>query len=40
MKLVDRFGRDGAFLFRWRSYLPLLLLGFAIPALFQTVQVE
>ncbi|MCF6112172.1 methyltransferase family protein [Mesorhizobium muleiense] len=40
MKLRDRFGRDGAFLFRWRSYLPLLLLGFAIPALFQTVQVE
>ncbi|TIP29982.1 MAG: lipid A phosphate methyltransferase [Mesorhizobium sp.] len=40
MKLIDRFGRDGAFLFRWRSYLPLLLLGFAIPALFQTVQVE
>ena len=26
MKLRDRLGQDGAFLFRWRSYLPLLLL--------------
>ncbi len=40
MKLKERFGRDGAFLFRWRSYLPLLLVAFAVPALFQTFQVE
>ena len=40
MKLKDRFGRDGAFLFRWRSYLPLAFLTFAIPAFFQTVQTE
>lgn len=40
MKLKDRFGRDGAFLFRWRSYLPLLLLVVAIPAFFITEQTE
>ena len=40
MKLRDRLGHDGAFLFRWRSYLPLLFLAFAFPAFFKTVQME
>jgi len=40
MKLKERFGHDGAFLFRWRSYLPLIFLTFAVPAFFQTVQTE
>lgn len=40
MKLKDRLGHDGAFLFRWRGYLPLLLLVFAFPAFFETVRME
>lgn len=40
MKLRKRFGHDGAFLFRWRSYLPLLLLAVSIPAFFETIQIE
>lgn len=40
MKLNDRLGREGAFLFRWRSYLPLLLLVVAIPALFEAARME
>jgi len=40
MKLSDRLGHDGAFLFRWRSYLPLTLLVVAIPALFERAQME
>lgn len=40
MKLNDRLGREGAFLFRWRSYLPLLLLVFALPALAEAARME
>lgn len=40
MKLNDRLGRDGAFLFRWRSYLPLLLLVVAVPALHERALME
>ena len=40
MKLNDRLGREGAFLFRWRSYLPLLLLAVAFPALFEAVRIQ
>lgn len=40
MRLGDRLGRDGAFLFRWRSYLPLLLLVVAIPAFFERIEME
>lgn len=40
MKLNDRLGHEGAFLFRWRSYLPLLLLVFAFPALFEAMRIE
>ena len=40
MKLRDRLASDGAFLFRWRSYLPLFFLVFAIPAFFATEQME
>lgn len=40
MKLNERLGREGAFLFRWRSYLPLLLLVVALPALFEAARME
>lgn len=40
MRLNDRLGREGAFLFRWRSYLPLLLLAVVVPALFERAQME
>ena len=40
MKLRDRLGHDGTFLFRWRSYLPLLFLVFAVPAFLTTEQIE
>ncbi|MGQ9689074.1 MAG: methyltransferase family protein [Desulfobaccales bacterium] len=31
--LIDEFKKTGDWLFRWRSYLPLVLLGLAIPAI-------
>lgn len=40
MRLRDRLGRDGAFLFRWRSYIPLLLLAVAIPAFGESARME
>lgn len=40
MKLKDRLGREGAFLFRWRSYLPLLLLVVAFPTLFEAARIQ
>lgn len=40
MMLKERFRRDGAFLFRWRSYLPLLLLAFVVPALYGRAHAE
>ena len=40
MKITDSLVRDGAFLFRWRSYLPLLLLVPLIPALQEARHVE
>lgn len=30
MRLVERFKKDGDFLFRWRSYLPLIIVPFMI----------
>lgn len=33
MRLNERLAREGEFLFRWRSYLPLLVLLLAIPVL-------
>jgi protein-S-isoprenylcysteine O-methyltransferase Ste14 len=40
MRLSDRFGHDGALLFRWRSYVPVLLLAVSIPAFPETVAIE
>lgn len=40
MKLNERLGHEGAFLFRWRSYLPLLFLILAFPALFEAARME
>lgn len=40
MKLRDRLEYDGAFLFRWRGHLPLILLVLAIPALFETARMN
>ncbi len=33
MRLIEEFEREGRFLFRWRSYLPLVILPFALLAL-------
>lgn len=38
--LKHRLERDGAFLFRWRSFLPLVLIPAALPALAASVRVE
>jgi protein-S-isoprenylcysteine O-methyltransferase Ste14 len=40
MKITDSLARDGALLFRWRSYLPLLLLLPLVPALQEARHVE
>lgn len=40
MRITDSLARDGAFLFRWRSYLPLLLLIPLVPALQEARVVE
>ncbi|MCF8476447.1 MAG: DUF1295 domain-containing protein [Pseudolabrys sp.] len=32
MKLIDELKREGGWLFRWRSYLPLAILPIAVPA--------
>ena len=40
MTLNESFKKQGAFLFRWRSYLPLLAIPMFIPALFQSEYIE
>ena len=40
MLLIESLARHGTFLFRWRSFLPLLLLPLVVPALVETVAVE
>ena len=40
MLLKERFARHGAFLFRWRSFLPLVLLAPALIALPQSGYLE
>jgi len=40
MLLKQKLARDGEFLFRWRSYLPLLLLPVLVMAMPESVQVE
>lgn len=40
MRLIDQLARDGGFLFRWRSFLPLVVIPAAIPALSDAAWVE
>lgn len=40
MRLIERLERDGAFLFRWRSFLPLVIVPAAVPALYEAAQFE
>lgn len=40
MRITESLERDGAFLFRWRSYLPLLLIPLLIPALQEASRVD
>jgi len=40
MRLIHRLEAQGAFLFRWRSFLPLLLIPIAVPAIFEAAQIE
>jgi len=38
--IAKKLEQDGAFLFRWRSYLPLVVLPLGLVALFESVRVE
>jgi protein-S-isoprenylcysteine O-methyltransferase Ste14 len=40
MLLIERLTHHGGFLFRWRSFLPLILIPAAVPALFDGALVE
>ncbi|SLN75793.1 methyltransferase family protein [Oceanibacterium hippocampi] len=40
MRIVRRLEQDGGFLFRWRSYLPLVIVPVGLPALYQAAQFE
>ena len=40
MRIIDRIERDGAFLFRWRSYGPLVLIPVLIVALLEAADIE
>lgn len=40
MRVIHRIEAQGAFLFRWRSFLPLLLIPLAVPALFGAARIE
>jgi len=40
MRLIHRLESQGAFLFRWRSFLPLLLIPVAVPAIFEAARIE
>lgn len=40
MRVIHRLESQGAFLFRWRSFLPLLLIPLAVPALFEAAHIE
>jgi protein-S-isoprenylcysteine O-methyltransferase Ste14 len=40
MRIIHRLEAQGAFLFRWRSFLPLLLIPFAIPAMLEAARIE
>ncbi len=40
MRVIHRLESQGAFLFRWRSFLPLLLIPLGVPALFEAAHIE
>lgn len=40
MRIIHRLEVQGSFLFRWRSFLPLLLIPLAVPALFEAARIE
>jgi len=40
MRIIHRLENQGSFLFRWRSFLPLLLIPFAVPAIFEAARIE
>ncbi len=40
MRIIHRLESQGAFLFRWRSFLPLLLIPLSVPALFEAAHIE
>lgn len=40
MRIIHRLEAQGAFLFRWRSFLPLLLIPVAVPAIFEAAHIE
>ncbi|MBX6368265.1 MAG: lipid A phosphate methyltransferase [Rhodospirillales bacterium] len=40
MRLIERLEREGAFLFRWRSFLPLVVVPAAVPALYEAARFE
>ena len=40
MRLVEQLEREGGFLFRWRSFVPLVILPAALPALYDAAQFE
>lgn len=40
MRVIHRLEAQGAFLFRWRSFLPLLLIPLGVPALFEAAHIE
>lgn len=40
MRIIKQLEREGGFLFRWRSFLPLAIIPVALPALYQAAEFE
>lgn len=40
MRIIHNLEAQGSFLFRWRSFLPLLLIPLAVPALLEAARIE
>lgn len=40
MRMVEQLEREGAFLFRWRSFMPLAILPAAVPALYEGTRLD